>query len=65
MGMNSSKNEEIKNIVEKILKEREWITFSDLIKYVNFPASEVNSALVQLMRENKVIRKGRYFYYQG
>ena len=56
---------DVKNVVEKILKEREWITFSDLIKYVNYPATEVNSALIQLMRENKVIRKGRYFYYQG
>jgi len=56
---------DVKSMVEKILKEREWITFSDLIKYINYPASEVNSALVQLMKENKVIRKGRYFYYQG
>lgn len=56
---------DVKSIVEQILKEREWITFSDLIKYINYPASEVNSALVQLMKENKVIRKGRYFYYQG
>jgi len=56
---------DVKKIVEKILKEREWITFSDLIKYVNYPATEVNSALIQLMKENKVIRKGRYFYYHG
>jgi len=61
--MNGSND--VKSMVEKILKEREWITFSDLIKYINYPASEVNSALVQLMKENKVIRKGRYFYYQG
>jgi len=59
------RSNDIKSIVEKVLKEREWITFSDLIKYINYPASEVNSALVQLMKENKVIRKGRYFYYQG
>ena len=59
------RSNDVKSIVEKILKEREWITFSDLIKYINYPASEVNSALVQLMKENKVIRKGRYFYYQG
>lgn len=56
---------DIKNIVERTLKEREWVTFSDLTKYINYPASEINYALIQLMKENKVVRKGRYFYYQG
>ncbi|MCH4814225.1 MAG: hypothetical protein QXY87_02470 [Saccharolobus sp.] len=55
--------EDVKQSVEKIIKDREWITFNDLLKYVPYPAPEVYNALSQLIKENKVGRRGRYFYY--
>ena len=54
----------VKEVVEQLLKQREWMTFSELLKNVNFPAHEVNRALIELMKENKVGRKGKFFYYQ-
>ena len=59
--MNSVKDE-----VERLVKERKWITFNELLKVIDRPAPEVNDALIQLMKENKIIRRGRYFkYIQG
>ncbi|AOL16294.1 hypothetical protein BFU36_05790 [Sulfolobus sp. A20] len=55
--------EDIKHSVERILKDREWATFNDILKYVPYPAPEVYSALSELIKENKVGRRGRYFYY--
>ncbi|BDC00183.1 MAG: hypothetical protein RRA45_01660 [Saccharolobus sp.] len=55
--------EDVKQSVEKILRDREWITFNDLLKYLPYPAPAVYSALTELIKENKVGRRGRYFYY--
>nr|WP_162615196.1 hypothetical protein [Sulfolobus sp. E11-6] len=46
--------EDVKHSVEKIIKDREWITFNDLLKYVPYPAPEVYSALSQLIKEKKL-----------
>jgi len=53
----------VKDEVERLMKERGWITFNELLKLVNRPAPEVNDALIQLMKENKITRHGRYFHY--
>ncbi|MEM3351439.1 MAG: hypothetical protein QW799_01290 [Saccharolobus sp.] len=55
--------EDAKQSIEKILRDREWITFNDLLKNVPYSAPTVYSVLTELIKENKVGRRGRYFYY--
>ncbi|MCY0859320.1 MAG: hypothetical protein OWQ54_02695 [Sulfolobaceae archaeon] len=61
--MSNDEIEEIKKRIEDLLKEREWITYSDLLKYMPYPANKISIALTQLIKENKISRRGRYFYY--
>jgi len=56
--------DEVKKKIEELLKEREWITYSELLKYLPYPAPIVSSALMLLLKEEKVSRRGRYLYYK-
>jgi hypothetical protein len=56
--------EEVKKKIEEFLKEREWITYNELLKYLPYPAPVVSSALTLLLKEEKVSRRGRYLYYR-
>lgn len=63
MSTASDEVTEIKNRIEQLFKEREWITYTDLLKYIPYPANKISIALAQLIKENKVSRRGRYLYY--
>ncbi len=54
---------DVKTEVEKVVKESGWVTASQLFKMLPFPAPEVNKAIIDLIKENKIERRGRYFHY--
>ncbi|MEM0374583.1 MAG: hypothetical protein QXV69_05500 [Sulfolobaceae archaeon] len=55
---------EVKKKIEEILREREWITYSELLKYLPYPAPLISDALMLLLKEEKISRRGRYLYYK-
>ncbi|MGC9105180.1 MAG: winged-helix single-stranded DNA-binding protein Sul7s [Thermoprotei archaeon] len=53
----------VKDQVEDYLRKREWATLTHLLRAINAPALEINAALIELMKEGKVKRRGKYFFY--
>ncbi len=53
----------VKDLVEDYLRKKEWATLTSLLRAIDAPVLEINAALIELMKEGKVRRKGKYFFY--
>ncbi len=58
-----SENTDVKEIVEKLFQQKEWMTFNAILRETGLPAPQVYDAVAELIKEGKVERKGKYLHY--
>lgn len=58
-----SESKKVKDLVEQFFQEKEWTTFNTILRQTGLPAPQVYEAVVELIKEGKVERKGRYLHY--